>query len=115
MALQKSGAKVSYRVQEGVYNFERASLEGVKHARGPVFTAVKQARTAVRLAQRAGALELAQPELIEAEQALDVTFNRLHAGGNRNEIDALARRTVRLAAGAQSLALGRAFENASVE
>jgi len=112
---QKSGATVSYQVQEGIYNFERAGLHGVKHARGPVFTAVKQARTAVRLARRSGAMEFAQPELMEAEHALDVTFNRLHEGGDQNEIEALARNTVRLAVGAQTLALGRAFQNASVE
>jgi hypothetical protein len=112
---ETNGSRVSYRVQEGVYNFERERLEGVKHARGPVFTAVKQARTAVRLAKRAGALELAQPELTEAERALDLTFQRLREGGNRNEIEMLARETVRLAAGAQSLALGRSFQNASVE
>jgi len=112
---QKGGATVSYRAQEGLYNFERAGLQGVTHARGPVFTAVKQARTAVRLAQRAGALELAQPELLQAEHALDVTFERLRGGGNRDEIEALARNTVRLAVGAQTLALGRAFQNARVE
>jgi hypothetical protein len=112
---QQSGTAVSYRVQEGTYNFERTTLHGLKHARGPVFTAVKQARVAVRLAERAGALEFAQPELIEAERALDVTFTRLQEGGDREEIEALARNTVRLAAGAQSLALGRAFQNASVQ
>ena len=112
---EKAGAVVSYRVQEGVYNFERSRLEGVKHAKGPVFTAVKQARTAVRLAQRAGAAELAQPEWIEAQRALDVTFTRLHEGGDRSEIEALARKTVRLAVSARTLALGRAFQNARVE
>jgi len=69
----------------------------------------------VRLAQRAGALELAQPVLLQAEHALDVTFERLRGGGNRDEIEALARNTVRLAVGAQTLALGRAFQNARVE
>jgi hypothetical protein len=98
-----------------LYNFERATLEGVKDAKGQVFTAVKQARTALRLAQRAGALELAQPELIEAQQALDVTFDRIREGGNREEIEALACNAVRLAVGAQTLALGRAFQNARVE
>jgi len=112
---QKGGLNVRYGVQEGRYNFKRAELRGAMHASGPVFTAVRQARTAVRLAQRAGARELAQPELIEAEHALDVTFDRLHEGGDRNEIETLARNTVRLAVGAQNLALGRTLENASVE
>jgi hypothetical protein len=112
---EKGGPVVSYHVQKGVYNFERSDLENVKHAKGPVFTSVKQARTAVRLAKRAGAVELAQPELMEAEQALAMTFDRLHHGTNWEEIDALARHTVRLAVAAQTLALGRAFQNARVQ
>jgi hypothetical protein len=111
---QREDAIVLYRVQRG-YNFERSALIGVKKAHGRVFTAVKQARTAVRLAERAGAREFAQPELMEAKHALDVTFDRLRDGGNRNEIEALACNTVRLAVGAQTLALGRAFQNARVE
>jgi hypothetical protein len=112
---EKHGAVVSYCVQEGVYNFQRSDLEDVKYAKGPVLTSVKQARTAVRLAKRAGALELARPELMDAERALDATFDRLHRGANWEEIDALARHTVRLAVHAQTLALGRAFENARVQ
>jgi hypothetical protein len=108
---EREDAIVLYRVQGGVYNFERAALEGVKEARGPVITAVRQAWTAVQLAERAGARELAQPELTEAQQALDVTFDRLREGGNRTEIEALACNTVRLAVGAQTLALERAFQN----
>jgi hypothetical protein len=112
---QKGGAIVRYRVQQGMYNFERSDLRGVQSASGPVFTAVKQARTAVRLAHRAGALKLAPSELMEAERALDGTFDCLHKGGNRNEIESLARQTVRLAVGAQTLALERSFSNARVE
>src|SRR5262245_11839955 len=114
-APEKPGAVVSYSVQKGVYNFERSSLEDVKYAKGPVFTSVKQARTAVRLAKRAGALEFARTELMDAERALDATFERLHRGANWEEIDALARQTVRLAVAAQALALRRAFENAGVQ
>jgi len=109
------GGVVRCRGQEGLYNFKRAELQGVKDASGPVFTAVKQAHTAVRLAQRAGARELAPSELIEAERSLDLTFARLHEGGNRNDIETLARNTVRLAVGARTLALERKFENARVQ
>jgi hypothetical protein len=112
---QREGAIILYRVQRGVYNFERAALDKTKEARGPVFTAVKQAWTAVQLAERAGARELAQSELSDAQQALDVTFSRLRGGGNRTEIKALACNTVRLAVGAQTLALGRAVQNAKVD
>jgi hypothetical protein len=112
---EKGGAVVSYRVQKGAYNFERSNLEDVKFAKGPVLTSVKQAHTAVRLAKRAGALELAKPELMEAEHALAMTFDRMHQRANWEEIDALARHTVRLAVAAQTLALGRAFQNARIQ
>src|SRR5207249_7056046 len=45
---------IRYQLLEGVYNFERSSLDDVKPAKGRVHTEVKQAFTAVRLAQRAG-------------------------------------------------------------
>jgi hypothetical protein len=112
---EKGGAVVSYHVQKGMYNFVRSDLEDAKSARGPVFTSVKQAHTAVRLAKRAGAFELAHQELMEAEHALAVTFDRLHQGANWEEVDALARHTVRLAVAAQTVALGRAFQNARVQ
>jgi len=112
---ENDGPTVSYHVQKGMYNFVRSDLEDAKFAKGPVFTSVKQARTAVRLARRAGALELAQPELMEAERALAATFDRLHQRANWEEVDALARHTVRLAVAAQTLALGRAFQNARVQ
>jgi hypothetical protein len=111
---QQDRTIVRYQVQRG-YNFRRGDLRGVKDARAQVFTAVRQARTAVRLAQRAGALELAPSEFSEAEHALDLTLDCLHQGGNRNEIDTLARHTVRLAVEARTLTLQRTFENARVE
>lgn len=113
-ASQKRGEVMRYQVLEGVYNFERATLENVKHAKGRVQTIVKQAVTAVRLAQRAGAVELAADELIEADHTLDRTFDLMRHGQDRNEIEALARETVRLAVAARSLALDRAFLNARI-
>ena len=53
------GSPVRYHFIRGVYNFERSTLEGVKEASGPVDTNVKQAFTAVRLAQHARGAELA--------------------------------------------------------
>jgi hypothetical protein len=111
----KQRPPVRYGVVQGIYNFERSSLEGVKHARGRVRTHVNQALTAVRLAQRAGADELAAPELTEAEYALDATLDALQEGKDRNEIEVLARETVRLAAAVQNLALERAIQNARVD
>jgi hypothetical protein len=113
--LQERGRTVSYPVLQGIYNFERDTLDDVKRATGVVYTGVKQALTAVRLAERSGAAELANTELIEAERALDVTMDLLHQGRDRDEIEALARETVRLAVAVQNLALARAFQNARVE
>jgi hypothetical protein len=104
---------INYSVVEGVYFFERGQLDGVKSARGIVHTGAKQALTAVRLAQRMDAAELARPELEEAERALDRTFDQLHRG-NRSEVEALARDTVRLAVAARNIALQRAIQNARV-
>jgi hypothetical protein len=100
----KRGSVISYPVMEGVYYFERGSLDDVKNAAGVVETSVKQALTAVRLAQRAGAADLANGELAEAQRALDTTLDLLHRGEDQNEIRALARETVRLATAVQSLA-----------
>src|ERR1051326_2251059 len=58
---------VRYQPIEGVYNFDRSSLADVKTARGKVHTEVRQAFTAVRLAQRAEAGRLA-PEALEEVQ-----------------------------------------------
>ena len=108
----KRGSRIQYPVLEGVYNFERATLEHVKQARGKVYTEVKQAFTALRLARRAGAADLATGELLLAERALDKTVALLRQGMNRSEIEAQARETVRFAVAAQHLAEDRAFSGA---
>lgn len=113
--LQKGSGMVSYSVMEGIYYFERGSLDNTNGARGIVLTGVKQALTAVRLAQRAGAPERASEELVDAEHALDMTLDLLRQGKDRNEVEALARETVRLAVAVQNLALARAFQNARVQ
>ena len=106
---------IRYRLLEGVYNFERSSLADVKEAKGTVHTGVKQAFTAVRLAQRAGAARLAPEELGEAQQALDQTLDLWRSRVNRAEIAAQARETIHLALAAQHLAEDRAFQGARVE
>jgi hypothetical protein len=98
--------EIDYTVVEGVYNFERNTLEDVKDAKGRVHTDVRQAFTAVRLAQRSGAPELAKQEFLQAERALDRTLSLWRQHGDRNEIAAQARETVRLAVAAQQLARG---------
>jgi hypothetical protein len=73
---------------------------------------VKQALTAVRLAQRAGAGELANQELREAERSLELTLDFSRRGEDSDEIDALAQETLRLAVSARRVALARTSQNA---
>lgn len=110
----KQGSIVRFPVRQGIYNFERGSLEDVKEAKGKVHTEVKQAFTAVRLAKRAGARVLAKEELSQAERALDETLRLFHQRVDQLEIAAQARETVRLAVAAQNLAEDRALPGARV-
>ena len=107
----EAGAQlVTYQPIEGVYNFVRSSLADVKKARGEVHTEVRQAFTAVRLAQRAEAVRFAPEALQEAQHALDQTLDLWRRRVDRSEIAAQARATVRLALTAQHLAENRAFQ-----
>jgi len=99
-----------YEVIEGIYNFNRSSLADVKHAHGRVHTEVRQAFTAVRLAQRVQAGRYAPDELREAQEALDRTLDFWHRRVDRSQIAAQGRATVRLAQAAQQLAEDRAFQ-----
>jgi hypothetical protein len=109
-AAQPGNAVVRYEPMEGVYNFERSTLGDVKAARGKVHTEVRQAYTAVRLAQRADATRLAPEALSEAQSALDQTLDLWRRRVDRSEIAAQAHMTVRLALAAQHLAEDRAFQ-----
>jgi hypothetical protein len=100
-----------YAVLEGVYNFTRSSLADSMEARGKVHTDVRQAFTAVRLARRAGAARYAPDAYNRAEKALDRTLDLWNRHGDRNEIDAQARETVRLAVAAQHLATDRELQD----
>src|SRR5262245_34645272 len=96
-------------IVEGIYNFHRSTLDDLKEAKGKVHTEVRQAFTAVRLAQRAGAATLASEEFLKARRALDETVKSWKNRNDRIEIAAQARETVRLAVIAQRLAEDRAF------
>jgi hypothetical protein len=104
-----------YPVIEGVYNFERTTLDDRKEASGRVHTEIRQALTAVRLAQRANAPNLAPQEFSDAERALDETLNLSRQGMNRTEVAVQARDTIRLAVASQRLAENRAFQEARVQ
>jgi hypothetical protein len=100
-----------YAVLKGVYNFERSTLADSMEARGTVHTDVRQAFTADRLARRAGAAHFAPDAYKRAEKSLDRTLDLWHRHGDRNEIDAQARETVRLAVAAQNLASDRELQD----
>ena len=93
------------------YNYERSSLVGAKQASGPVHSTVKQAFTAVRLAERAGAITLAPEELRAARKSLQVTLELSRHGAAPKGVDEQARQTVELAATAQRLAESRSGSN----
>jgi hypothetical protein len=111
----KSGSPFQYAVIEGVYNFERDTLDNTKAANGKVYTEVQQAFTAVRLAQRANADTLSPQEFADADRALDETLNLSQLGIKQIEIAVQARDTIRLAVAAQRLAEQRAFQLARVD
>jgi len=94
---------------EGRYYFSRSSLSNAKEAKVKVHTDVRQALTAFRLAQRAGATTLAPAELAAARSALDKTISLWRERKDRTEIAAQARETIRLAIAAQQLAQERAL------
>ena len=109
-----SGRKINLPLIEGVYNFDRSSLDNVKEAKGKVHSEVKQAFTAVRLARRAGAASLAGEQFLQAQRALQETIALWRERKDPAEIAAQARETVRLGVVAQRLALDRAFQSTPV-
>ena len=88
----------------GIYQFRRSTLDDVKEAKGKVHSRVKQAFTAVRLAQRAGAAVFAPEEFSKAKASLEATVRLWKDRKDRTEIDAEASETIRLAVSAQRLA-----------
>jgi hypothetical protein len=103
------GQLIEQPLIEGVYHFSRSNLNDTKRAKVKVHTDVKQAFTAFRLAQRAGASTLAAEELAEARHALDKTVDLWRERKDRTEIAAQAREAIRLAVAAQQLAQERAL------
>jgi len=100
---------IKYRGFEGFYNFVRWSLQGTKEAKGTVRTSVKQAFTAVKLAQRASAMEFARGELSEAQRALDATVALDYGRADIRTLEHQAHETVRLAVEAEMAARQHAF------
>ena len=89
------------------YNYERNSLADATYASGPVHTALQQAYTAVRLAERAGAGRFAAEEMRMARQSLWTTLALSQESKPVEVVEAGARRTIELAVTAQRLAEDR--------
>ncbi len=103
-------SKIEYRGFEGVYNHSQETLVRDPEAKGEVRVELRQARTAVELAERAGAAEFAPQELAQAREASNRTGDALEARSGRKEVNALGREAVRLAVEAQKLAEDRSAQ-----
>ena len=105
-------AQLEYRGFEGVYQYNQETLVQEPEAKGEVRVELRQARTAVELAERAGAAEFASAELAKAREALKNTGDALEARSGRQVVSQLGREAVRLAVEAQRLAEKLAFQAA---
>lgn len=87
------------------YRFERATLAEIPEVGGEVRSALRQAQVAVQLAQRAGADLLAAAAYQEAHDSLLMAEGAAETRSPTHEdVELMARRTVRLAAAAERAA-----------
>jgi outer membrane protein OmpA-like peptidoglycan-associated protein len=105
-------SELRYRGHDGVYRFESESLASTAEAKGEQRTHIESARTAIALAERAGAARFAREELEQAQAALETAELRYQRGASGNDEMLLAHEVIRLAAEAERLALERAFDSA---
>ncbi|MBI3950958.1 MAG: OmpA family protein [Acidobacteria bacterium] len=105
-------SQIKYRGFEGVYNFERETLANMPEAKREVRPDWGQARTAVELAERAGAQQYAPDELAKAREALRKVEADVGAGVDKRVVMSQAHEVVRLAVAAQKQAEERAFQAA---
>jgi outer membrane protein OmpA-like peptidoglycan-associated protein len=103
---------VQYEGFAGDYAFERESLAGVPQARIEVGSDIASARTAVQLAEAAGAVKFAADELAKAKDALRNAESRLSSGAAAADITRVAHEVVRLAVSAETAARERTFQDA---
>ena len=107
-----STSQIKYREAEGVYNFEKETLAKSAEAKTEVRTDIAQARTAVQLAERAGAAKFAADELNRAKEQL-LKAERGQANGTGVSTQTIqGKEIVRLAFEAQKLAEERTFQAA---
>ena len=107
-----STSQIRYREAEGVYNFEKETLARSAEAKTEVRTDIAQARTAVQLAERAGAAKFAADELNRAKEQLLKAEQGQTAGTGVGTQMIQGKEIVRLAFEAQKLAEERSFQAA---
>ncbi|HSF17368.1 MAG TPA: OmpA family protein [Vicinamibacteria bacterium] len=105
-------SRIKYRGSDGQYDFVNESLEDMREAKGEIRPHLDSARTAVALAERAGADRFAADELSWARQSLSKTEAAAQIGAEGKAIMPIAHETIRLAVEAEKLAKERAFESA---
>jgi len=107
-----STSQIKYREAEGIYNFEKETLAKSAEAKSEVRTDIAQARTAVQLAERAGAAKFAADELNRAKEQLIKAEQGQAAGTGVGTQMIQGKEIVRLAVEAQKLAEERTFQAA---
>jgi len=104
-------AELQYEGVKGMYDFTRETLAGAPQIkRDDIAFHVAQARTAVRLAERAGAAQSASVELQAARQALQRAEEAVATEKDIDKRTNLSREAVRLAVRAQTLAQERLYQ-----
>jgi outer membrane protein OmpA-like peptidoglycan-associated protein len=107
-----STSQIKYHASEGIYNFERETLAKTAEAKAEIRTDIGQARTAVQLAERAGAAKFAADELTRAKEQLLKAEQGAAMGTGVNTQMIQGKEVVRLAFEAQRLAEERSFQAA---
>ncbi len=97
---------------EGVYAFDRETLSDFPEAKGEIRTHIESARTAVQLAQAAGAAKYAADELANALAALRKAEMEVSSGISGPDEMLLAHEVIRPSVDAEKRARARAFDSA---
>ncbi len=104
--------RIKYEGFEGEYLFDRESLESLPESKGETRPELESARTAVALAERAGAEKYAGDELKLAREALHRTERASEMGVDGKDLMILAHESIRRSVEAQELAQKRSFDAA---
>ena len=107
-----STSQIKYREAEGVYKFDLETLARSAEAKKEIRTDIAQARTAVELAERAGAARFAPEELNKAKDNLLKAERGVAVGTGVNTQMTQGKEIVRMAFEAQKLAEERSFQAA---